>query len=65
MRRDLGRARCSQWEISSRTSTMAVNIEIRMPMLMVMAKPRMAPVPIANRISILISVVAFASTIVR
>ena len=34
-------------------------------MLMVMAKPRMAPVPIANRISILISVVAFASTIVR
>jgi hypothetical protein len=33
---------------------MAVNIEIGMPMLMVMAKPRMAPVPIANRISILI-----------
>jgi hypothetical protein len=43
----------------------AVNIEIRMPMLMVMAKPRIAPVPIANRISIFMSVVALASTMVR
>jgi len=43
----------------------AVNIEIRMPMLMVMAKPRIAQVPIANRISIFMSVVALASTMVR
>ncbi len=45
---------------------MAVNIDRMMPMLIVKAKPRMAPAPKAEQDHhILIKVVALASTMVR
>ena len=61
---DLGRARRSHRAVRSRTSTRAVNIDTRMPMLIVTAKPLIAPTPTKSRISIFRSVVTLESTIV-
>src|SRR5262249_50562335 len=62
--RTVGRLRRIQATIMKRTSTIAVNIEVRMPIAVVTAKPRTGPELREYRIAILISEVTLASKIV-
>ena len=59
-----GRAQRNQVDTISRVTVTAVNIEARMPMVSVTAKPRTAPEPSQNSTRVEISVVMFESTMV-
>src|SRR5690606_9324027 len=61
----LGRADFIQSTIIWRTTRMAVNIEVTMPIEIATAKPRTGPEPKANRIAMAMSVVRFESRIVE
>ncbi len=50
--------------ITARVPTMAVNIEVKIPIASVTAKPAIGPVPTANKITAAIKVVILASKIV-
>jgi hypothetical protein len=50
---------------STRVTIIAVNIEVAIPIMSVIEKPLIGPVPTANRIMPAIKVVMFASKIVE